>query len=116
MLSMEIYQMLHLVMVVLTLTSFAITLNGNPAKVFKIMGGVGSLLILVTGMGFLARLGFSHGDGFPLYIILKMIIWLVLSIGVPVVGKRFPKYGRHFFWVMMGLFGIVSFLVSFKPA
>lgn len=115
MLSMEIYQMLHLIMVVTTLTCYAITLHGNSDKVYKIVAGIGSFLILVTGMGFLARLGYSHGDGFPFYIITKMIIWLVIAVGAPVVGKRFPQHGKTFFWFMLGLFAVVSYLISFKP-
>ena len=113
---MEVYQMLHLIMVVVTLTCYGITLHGNQDKVYKIVSGIGSLLILVTGMGFLARIGVSHGDGFPLYIILKMIIWLVIVVGAPVVAKRCPQHGKKFFWFMITLFVCVAYLVSFKPS
>ena len=115
MLSMEIYNMLHLITVVTTLLCYAITLHGNTDKIYKILAGIGSLLILVTGMGFLARLGFNHGEGFPFYIVAKMVIWLVIVVGAPVVGKRFPQHGKTFFWFMLALFAFVSYLVTYKP-
>jgi hypothetical protein len=112
MISMEIYQMLHLIAVVLTLCCSGIALHGNKDKIFKIVGGIRSLFILITGFGFLARLGL---DGFPLYIKIKIAIWLILVMGTPIITKRCPQFGRKFFWIVMSLFACVAYLVSFKP-
>lgn len=113
MLSMETYQMLHLISVILTLTCSGISLHGNKEKIFKILNGIGSLFILITGMGFVARLGYN--DAFPFYIKAKMVLWLILVMGTPIVTKRCPKFGPKFFWISMGLFACIAYLVSFKP-
>lgn len=49
-------------------------------KLGKWMIGFLSLLILVAGMGLIARLGFKHDEAFPLWIKLKMANWVVINL------------------------------------
>ncbi len=80
----------------------------------SIIGGVASLLIFVTGMGLMARLGIRHTEAWPLWIKVKMGAWLVLTVGAPVVGKRAPKLGKVFYFLSMALFFIVLYAFIYK--
>ena len=115
MISYEVYKVIHLFSLVLFFTSGAIQLVGkSQEKIFKILTGVATLFILVSGMGLLARIGVSHDAGWPLWAVVKVIIWLVLGALVPIAAKRFPDSGRLIYWAMMGLFLIAAIVVNFK--
>jgi hypothetical protein len=46
----------------------------------KWMVGLVSILILVAGMGLIARLGFKHNQAFPLWIKLKITNWVIINV------------------------------------
>ena len=95
MVSYELYKVLHISFVFFTLTLSASMLLGNlDAKWPKIIGGISSFLILVTGMGLIARLGFKHNESFPVWLLVKMGLWLFLSIAGPVFAKRLVGRSR----------------------
>jgi len=60
----------------------------------KIIGGISSLFILVTGMGLIARLGFKHNEAFPTWLWAKMALWLILSAAGPIFSKRLTGNSR----------------------
>jgi hypothetical protein len=93
--SYEIYKIIHLLgltLVVLSLGGIAMhSINGGTkgTNVFKkgamITHGVGLLLLLVAGFGMLARLGIHS---FPLWVVAKLVIWLLLGAAAVVAYKR----------------------------
>lgn len=114
--SYEFYKFLHLFMIFSFLVLGTLNLTTVPSKIVKIGNGVVSFLILVAGMGLLARIGFSHGDGFPTWVILKMVIWLLLTVLIPVAGKRFPESGKKATLVALVLLSTVAaVLATNKP-
>lgn len=114
MFSYELYKIIHLTSLMVVFTSMAIQLVGEKdIKLLKILKGIGTLLILVSGMGLLARIGVSHG-GMPTWAMLKIVIWLVLAVGLPVVGKRFRQHGYAAYWVAMALFVVASVIVNYR--
>lgn len=89
MFSYQAYKVVHLWSILLFLTTMAIGLSAKQATKFsKIMIGISSLTILVGGMGMMARLGIKHGEGWPTWLNLKMIIWLLLSVLGPIFLKK----------------------------
>lgn len=115
MISYEVYKIAHLFCIMLYFTASAILLwYGGRVRSLSIVGGVASLLILVSGMGLMARLGIGHTESWPLWIKVKMSIWLVLTVGAPVVSKRVPKLGKIFYFLSMLLFFIVLYAVIYK--
>ena len=114
--SYETYKIIHLTFLVLAFSGLGINLfakSGN--KFFKILGGVSALMILVSGMGLIAKIGTSHGEPWALWIKLKFVIWALIGIGAPVVAKRFSKFSQHYYWFCVALFAIAVGLVNFKP-
>ncbi len=114
--SYEFYKILHLFMIFSFLVFSVLNLTTVPSKLVKIGNGVVSFLILVAGMGLLARIGISHGEGFPTWVILKMVIWLLLAVLIPVAGKRFPEAGKKGTLVaMVILSSVAAALAITKP-
>lgn len=114
MLSYEFYKIMHIIAIFFFLSTAGAQLLGNSeGKLPKILGGISSLIILVGGMGLLARIGVSHGEGWPSWVIAKVAIWLILVIMVPVVAKRFSAMAKFAYWGMMALaFGATFFAVT----
>jgi hypothetical protein len=80
-------------------------------KLGAITSGVGLLLILVGGFGLLAKV---YGNAFPLWVILKIVIWVVLG-GLIVVINRKPELGRALWWATLLLGFLATVLGLQRP-
>ncbi|WKW11876.1 hypothetical protein Strain138_001144 [Pseudogemmatithrix spongiicola] len=90
MLPYAFYKLVHVLGIALTLTALGgmtvHALNGgmkaeNAARKLLIgMHGFGVFLILLGGFGLLARIGFAHGSGFPLWLWVKLGLWTVFAV------------------------------------
>ena len=90
MISYEIYKLLHLFFILTLFSTLGFAASATPfmaTKLAKIAFGLVSFLFFVSGMGLIARLGFKHGEGFPLWIYLKMGLWISLNIFVVLIFK-----------------------------
>ena len=90
--SYDFYKILHLTGILLTFTSlsgyiFYLIQNktNEKAKFFSILHGVGLLIVLVSGFGLAARLGYMQQ--LPNWIYIKLAIWILLG-GSLVIVKR----------------------------
>jgi uncharacterized membrane protein SirB2 len=101
-LSYEFYKVIHVLCVVLFVGAIAAQFfSENAPKSTKIISGVASLLILVAGMGLLARVGIGHGEGWPLWVKVKLGLWIAITALGPILAKRL-KEKRH-----LAYYGIV---------
>lgn len=113
----EVYKWLHLLCIMLFIGLSSVMLwYGGKIKVFSILTGIASVLILVTGLGLMANLGIKHAEPWPLWIKIKLGVWLFLTILVPVVHKRLPKIGKMMFWLMYLSFALASYSAIYKVA
>lgn len=109
MISYEIYKSLHLLVIFSFVSLSSVLLVEKGSKSVRIGIGVASLLILVSGMGLLARMGVGHGGVFPGWVWGKMGIWLLVSAFVPIAAKRFSEKGKK--WTLVGLI-IAAFVAA----
>lgn len=88
----DFYKVLHFAGIIITLTSlsgyifyFVQNKNNEKKKFFSIVNGVGLLIILVSGFGLAARLGYMQS--LPNWVYIKLAIWLALG-GAATIIKR----------------------------
>lgn len=87
----------------------------NPArKWIAITHGIGLLIVIVTGFGLLARLGISHPAGWPMWVWIKLGIWLVFG-GMTVLVAKSPRYAKFFWFVTPLLAALAAYLAINKP-
>ncbi|RAP37190.1 hypothetical protein DID80_04540 [Candidatus Marinamargulisbacteria bacterium SCGC AAA071-K20] len=105
------YHVLHIICVIAFVSSFTLLLKGDgETKLAKIANGVTGLVILISGMGLLAKAGF----GFDTWVIGKLVIWLSLVVMIPVTAKRFPGSKGKVYKIALGLIFVAVYLVSTK--
>lgn len=83
--------------------------RGLVAAIF----GTGSFLILLGGFGMMARLGLVRGMP-PGWLIVKMLIWLVLS-AIVLVPYRKPELAKPFMVILPFVVGLAVYLAVYKP-
>ena len=98
------YKALHLIAVLAFTGSLSILLGmKETSKKANMVFGISSLAILVAGFGLLARMQLNMHQS---WVAAKVLIWLGLSISVPLVAKRMPtKKGKLF--VITFNFGLI---------
>ncbi len=114
------YKVLHLAGVILlffSLGGFALkAFAGGSAtedgrKVAAATHGLALLLLLVSGFGLLAKMGY----GFPTWAWIKIGLWLVLG-GITVAVRRMPWYAK-LWWLLIPALGLAAaYLGLTKPA
>src|SRR5690554_6770256 len=108
--------MLHIIFVVLFVSGSAITLYADQnSKFWKITTGIVSLLILVAGMGLMARLGIGHTEGWPLWIKVKMTIWLIAAVFAPIAAKRLRAHRNLAFAILLALVSTAVWFAIYQP-
>lgn len=115
--SYPVYKIMHIVSIVLFFALYAIVAvkaaKGENIKLEKILTGVFLLLIITGGMGLGARLGVMKG-GWPLWLQIKLGIWFVIGASGHIILKRAPHFAMKFFWIMIGLLLVASYLANYK--
>ena len=107
------FHVFHLVFLFLlagvTFAAFAAPTSENR-RPYLIQSGVYSLLVFITGFGLLGVIK----AGFPLWIIVKLVCWLVLSA---LAGLAFRRTGavRAFYITAIAAIVLAIIMVEFKP-
>ena len=105
MLSLSFYKVAHLFGVMLMFSALGAVVaaaaagEANPRlkKLGGMAHGIALALILVAGFGLLARQGFD--GGWPLWVWLKLVIWLLFGAATMLVRKTGEKAG----WLLIAL-------------
>lgn len=114
----QIYQILHLTGVLMVFLAYGgmivrtATKSDNPGlrRMGAITSGLGLFLILFGGFGLLA----VQGYGWPLWIIVKAVIWFVLGGLIAIINRK-PEFSQFTWWFTL-LLGVVALLmVILKP-
>ena len=112
----EVYKVLHVIFVVLFVSSAAITLYADKeSKFWKNLSGIVSFLIFVAGMGLLARIGVSHTEGWPMWVKIKVGMWIAAAAFAPIAAKRLRAHRNIAFAVLMLLVTVAIWAAVYKP-
>lgn len=113
MIPQEIYRILHVVGLGLTLAAIGAAAGsakslGMPegkSKAWAIAHGVGLFLVLVAGFGLMAR---TEVEGYPLWIIIKLVMFLGLGVCLTLAYKIAPKRPMVAIIIPLILMGLAS--------
>ncbi len=125
--SYEFYKIIHFFSIISLFLSLGalLTFSGNIEKLegkfhkagvgnkkkLMVLHGISVLFLLISGFGLIARLQLHS---FPLWVILKLCIWLILGVLIPVMIGR----GVHKKWgwlIILVSASIAVFLAVLKP-
>jgi hypothetical protein len=85
--------------------------DAQRRKLGSIGHGIALVLILLTGLGLVAR----NGLGFPLWVWLKMAIWLAMGACVVLI-RRAPGLRVPLFFLLPLLGGLAAWLALARPS
>jgi hypothetical protein len=119
MVSYEAYKVIHILGIMFLLLSLGAYLilsmnkSARGRKLTAITHGISVLIILVAGFGLLARLGYFGAEGWPLWVWLKLIIWLILAL-IIILIKRMPGLTPVLWFLIPILSGFAAYLAVYK--
>ncbi|MBA3853149.1 MAG: hypothetical protein C0503_01970 [Gemmatimonas sp.] len=124
MLPYSFYKIVHILGIALTLVALGgmtvhalnggLKLENAARKLLIAMHGAGVFLILLGGFGLLARIGFAHGSGFPLWLWVKLGLWASFAI-VAAIPYRKPNAGRALLVALPTLAAAAAAMAVYKP-
>ncbi len=85
----------------------------NGRKLAGITHGIAVFIILLGGFGLLARLGFSSISTWPLWIWIKLAIWLILTV-IIILIKRKPELRTLLWFTIPILGGLAAYMAIYK--
>lgn len=121
--SLAAYKVLHVLGILFTFIALgglllASRTGGERVQDRKLAGmlhGIGLVIILVSGFGALARLGMSNPGIWPLWMWIKLVVWLALGAALVLI-KRAPGL-RTLLWILLPVLGaIAAYMAFYKPA
>ena len=116
----EIYRLIHFAGIFTLFLAFGYLLAGPKApKAAAIGHGIGLFLILLGGFGMQAKMKdvyqAAYGSGFPTWLIIKIVIWLVLGGSMVLLKRKIIKGAVA--WIAIIILGLASAYLAYnKPA
>jgi hypothetical protein len=115
----EFYKILHFTGLIITFTSLAGYIfyllgnkTGDKKKFFSILHGVGLIILLVSGFGLAARLGYMQQ--LPMWIYVKLAIWFLVGAALTVIKKQvLSPMGLYVMIVVLGVLAAVTAVTKF---
>ncbi len=122
MLSYSVYKILHLIGIIGVFTGLGALImhachggkkgvKGTKMVKWTIYGSLG--IVLVAGFGLMARLNMM-GTGWPLWIYLKVVIWMGLGGAVALIGKK-SQWAAGLFYAVIAIGGLAAWVANYKP-
>jgi hypothetical protein len=105
----------HIVSVFVMFLSITVTLYKPDGKLHKILSGIFTILVAVSGVLLLRRFGIGSSGPFPAWVLIKTAMWLAVGLITPIVVKRFKKFAHLLIWPWMIAMGIATAMAIYKP-
>ncbi|VAW12337.1 hypothetical protein MNBD_BACTEROID05-755 [hydrothermal vent metagenome] len=110
--SLAFYKIIHLICIILIPAFFGISFFSEPPRKWASIGGmILSLILVISGFGAMAKIGYVSFATWPLWIKIKLLIWVSIA-GLGPVLKRFKGLG---FAILMALFSVAVITVVLRP-
>ena len=112
--SIEFYKLTHFISLITATSCLGISyFSSPPQKWAKYLGISASLLLMISGMGLLAKI--MPGLAWPSWVNVKIGIWLTVAISGPLMANRLTKFRPIIFSVLMILFVTAIIFAVLKP-
>lgn len=112
MLSYSLLKTFHLAGVFLFLTGMGILFFSDSFnRLFKVISHVALFIILITGLGLVVHLS----NGVPPWVMVKFILWLLLSAAGIFATTRLRKYRLTAYTLLILMASLAAFLAIHKP-
>ena len=108
-------KVVHIFFAFLTIALSSALFSGAEGKFKKIIYGISTLLLLVTGFTIMGRFGIKHAPPYPMWINVKIGLWLALTIATPIVVKRYPAKAKRLFWPWLAIALVATVMAVYKP-
>lgn len=122
--SYETYLVLHVTGILLTFVALGgaalHSLNGGTRESNRGRGlvaglhGTGLVLVFVAGFGLLARTGLADPSSWPLWVLVKLVVWLLLGGAIAVLNRAVGS-GRWLFIALPVLGAVAAAMAIVKP-
>ncbi len=108
MISYEIYKTIHLITLVAYVSLLGILFgkefSASSSSRWRTWGyGLTLVILFVSGMGLIARLGFKHGEPFPLWIKIKIGLWFLQALFLFLYFRFSHKHRKSYYMLLMSL-------------
>lgn len=120
----EFYKILHFTGLIITFTSLSgyvfylvqeKTTAGKTSpkkKRFTILHGIGLLILLISGFGLAARLGFVQQ--LPTWVYVKLVIWAAVGASLAVIKRQvMGPMALYIMVVALGILGAITAITKF---
>jgi len=113
--SYETYKILHFIGILslfLALGALLTHQSRTQKKKIMMLHGAATFLLFVSGFGLLARLNILHF--LPTWSLLKVLLWLILGILVPVLLSF--QFSKKWIWITVWVCGLLSVVLAVTKA
>ena len=110
--SFQFYHYLHLLGLILVFVGYGGLLASERPKSSMMWHGIGLLISFVSGFGMLAKMGIM--GAMPLWVWIKIVLWLVLGF-LPVLAKKRVLSGAVVVKLAILVGAALGYLGYFKP-
>lgn len=124
MISHEVYKLVHLVAMFALFVAVggsAVHAANRRAKEANVvrgalaaLHGLALLFILVGGFGMLARLGVKHDWLFPLWLWVKLVVWLLFAFALALPARK-PELAKPMLFLAPLFGGVAALMALLKP-
>ena len=101
--SIEFYKLFHFISLITVTSCLGVSYFSNPPQKWaKFLGISASLLLMITGMGLIAKM--MPAQAWPSWVNFKIGIWSVIAISAPIMASKLTKFRGIAFSALMILF------------
>lgn len=105
----------HIVSVLFMLAGCLLYATDQQKVTYKVLAIVGTVITGVTGFMLFQRFGMPLKGPYPIWIMVKSTIWLVVVLITLIVGIKFQKKARLLVWPILFLMSIAAAISIYKP-